>query len=405
MKIYTVANFILKKVARLELVFWSSFAMNYKKNRKITMADPYFDTSDRERIHREVDKILDQSLSMGPNVSAFENEFASQMNVKHAIAMNSCTSTLEAALLAHDISGKEVIIPSQTFIATGMAVHLNGGIPIFAEISPDTMCLDIVDVKSKITQNTAGIVIVHMTGIVTPNIMEFKSLCEKNNLFLIEDAAHSPGALIDGQFAGTIGDVGCFSFFPSKIITSGEGGMLVTNNDEIGRFAKSFQNRGRDMTSNIEIYNMPGRNVRMTEMSALLGRIQLEKLEYFLEKRRNFATIYRRELFGVNGFKLLISDDLKSSSFWKVPIILDGEIDRVALTENMRSKGVSVDWAYNPPVHLQPVFVNLYQTFVGQLPITEDILMRHICLPCHPRMDESDVIYVTEVLKQCLKGR
>jgi perosamine synthetase len=373
------------------------------KIRKITMADPYFDSSDRERIHREVDKILDQSLSMGPNVRAFEDEFASQMNVTHAIAMNSCTSTLEAALLAHNIHRKEVIIPSQTFIATGMAVHLNGGIPVFAEISPQTMCLDIDDVKSKITSNTAGIVLVHMTGIVTPNIMKFKDLCDENGLFLIEDAAHSPGALVDGKFAGTIGDAGCFSFFPSKVITSGEGGMLVTNDDDIADFARSFQNRGRDMKANTEIYNIPGRNVRMTEMSALLGRIQLEKLDDFLRQRRALAHIYQVELRGLDGVDVLIPNDIQSSSFWKVPIILAREIDREALTENMRSKGVSVDWAYNPPLHLQPVFISLYQTFEGQLPITEECLRRHICLPCHPRMELDDALYVTRVLKQCLK--
>jgi len=378
--------------------------MNYK-TKKITMADPYFDSNDRERIHQEIDEILDQSLSMGPNVRAFELEFAAQMHVKHAIAMNSCTSTLEAALLAHEISGKEVIIPSQTFIATGMAVHLTGGTPVFAEISPETMCLDFDDVKSKITPNTAGIVIVHMTGIVTPNIMKFKNLCDENDLFLIEDAAHSPGAVVDGKFAGTVGDVGCFSFFPSKVITSGEGGMLVTNDDEIARFAKSYQNRGRDMSSNVEIYNMPGRNVRMTEMSALLGRIQLEKLDDFLEKRRALASIYQRELCGVDGLDVLIPKDIKSSSFWKVPVILNSDIDRSALTDNMRSKGVSVDWAYNPPLHLQPVFVDLYQTFEGQLPITESCLARHICLPCHPRMTEKDAFYVAQVLKDFLKDR
>ncbi|MDB9754292.1 DegT/DnrJ/EryC1/StrS family aminotransferase [Amylibacter sp.] len=378
--------------------------MNYKA-KTITMADPYFDSNDRERIHQGIDEILDQSLSMGPNVRAFELEFAAQMNVKHAIAMNSCTSTLEAALLAHNVLGKEVIIPSQTFIATGMAVHLNGGTPVFAEISPETMCLDIDDVKSKITPNTVGIVLVHMTGIVTPNIMEFKNLCDEQNLFLVEDAAHAPGALVDGKFAGTIGDVGCFSFFPSKVITSGEGGMLVTNNDEIAGFAKSYQNRGRDMSSNVEIYNMPGRNVRMTEMSALLGRIQLEKLDDFLEKRRVLANIYKTELSEVDGLDVLIPKDIKSSSFWKVPVILNSDIDRLALTDNMRSNGVSVDWAYNPPLHLQPVFMDLYHTFEGQLPVTESCLARHICLPCHPRMTESEALYAAQVLKDYLKDR
>lgn len=369
------------------------------------MADPHFDSDDRERIHKEIESILDNSLSMGPNVVAFQKEFAIKMNVTHAVAMNSCTSALESALLAHQVKGREVIVPSQTFIATGMAVHLSGGKPVFAEISPRTLCLDLDDVKSKVTKNTIGIILVHMTGIITPDILDFKNFCNENKLFLIEDAAHSPGAMSNDQYAGTIGDVGCFSFFPSKVMTSAEGGMLVTNNDEIAHFARSYQNRGRDMNSNVEIYNMPGRNVRMTEMSALLGRIQLEKLDVFLEKRRALASTYQKQLFGINSIDVLVPEDLKSSSFWKVPIILHNKIDRVALTDYLQSKGISVDWAYNPPLHLQPVFVNLYGTFEGQLPITERCLASHICLPCHPGMEEEDVLYVIHFLKDFLKNR
>ena len=375
------------------------------KNKKITMADPYFDASDRERIHREIDTILDKSLSMGPHVKAFEEEFASKMNAKHAVAMNSCTSTLEAALLAHDIKDREVIIPSQTFIGTGMAVHLNGGIPVFAEISPKTLCLDLEDVKSKVTKKTAGIILVHMTGIMTPDIMDFKSFCDESNLFLIEDAAHSPGAVIENKFAGTIGDAGCFSFFPSKIMTSGEGGMLVTNNDAVANYARSFQNRGRDMHSDLEVYNIPGRNVRITEISALLGRIQLERLDEFLLKRRMIASLYKSELEQLHfsdKIDVLVPREINSSSYWKVPIILDKRIDRADLTEKMNVKGISVDWAYNPPLHLQPVFINLYKTYQGQLPITEDCLNRHVCLPCHPGMTEEDTFRVIEGLRNIL---
>jgi perosamine synthetase len=373
-------------------------------NKKITMADPFFDEHDRERIHKEIDNILDKSLSMGPNVLAFQREFAAKMNVKHAIAMNACTSTLEAALLAHDIKGKEVIIPSQTFIGTGMSVHLNGGIPVFAEISHKTFCLDLDDVKKKVTKNTAGIILVHMTGIITPNILDFKSYCIENELFLIEDAAHSPGAILDNQYAGTIGDAGCFSFFPSKVMTAGEGGMLTTNSDKIANFARSFQNRGRDMTSDTEIYNIPGRNVRITEMAALLGRIQLEKLDQFLAKRKSIATIYKNELAILNNkIDILIPEDINSSSFWKVPIILNKNIDRNALTEELNSLGIVVDWAYNPPLHLQPVFRDLYKTYNGQLPITEDLSSRHICLPCHPGMTEDDAFHVTNSIKLILK--
>ena len=216
--------------------------------RKIRMADLYFSTEDREWIHREIDAILDGALSMGPNVHAFEQEFATRVGVRHAIAMNSCTSALEAALLSKDASGKEVIVPAETFIATGMAVHLAGGIPVLAEISESTLCLDLDDIKRRLTKRTAGVILVHMAGLITPNILEFRQFCDENGLFLIEDAAHSPGASHDGRSAGSFGHAGCFSFYPTKVITAGEGGMLTTDDDEIAAFARSFQHRGVDLS-------------------------------------------------------------------------------------------------------------------------------------------------------------
>lgn len=371
--------------------------MNKKRN--INMADPYFSPDEVKLIHQEVDNILTNALSMSSNVKHFEEDFAKKMSVKYAVAMNACTSTLEAALCFHNIKGKEVIIPSQTFIATGMAVHLNGGIPVFAEISPNTFCLDLDDVKKRVTENTAGIILVHMTGIITPDIFEFKKFCKEKDLFLIEDAAHSPGAILNKSYAGSIGDAGCFSFFPSKVITSGEGGMLITNNKEVADFARSFQNRGRDMSAEIETYKIPGRNVRITEFSALLGRIQLKKLDEYLSQRRQIANIYKSELSHVNNIEHLFPDDMNSSAFWKVPIILDSKINRVKLTNELKLNGINVDWAYNPPLHLQPVFIDLYNTYEGQLPITEDCLKRHICLPCHPRMNDEDAYFVAEKIK------
>ena len=149
------------------------------------MADPFFSADDRKKIHAEVDRILDTSLSMGPNVRAFEEEFADRVGVRHAIAMNACTSALEASLLAHNISGREVIIPAETFIATGMAVHLAGGIPVFAEISDKTLCLDLEDIKKRVSEKTAGIILVHMSGLMVENISEFRKFCDQNKIFLI----------------------------------------------------------------------------------------------------------------------------------------------------------------------------------------------------------------------------
>jgi perosamine synthetase len=370
--------------------------------RKINMADPHFNEEDRVWVHREIDAILDGALSMGPNVQAFEREFASRVAVRHAIAMNSCTSALEAALQAKGCVGREVVVPAETFIATGMAVHLAGGIPVFAEISESTLCLDLDDVKNKLTQRTAGVILVHMAGLVTPDILAFRQFCDDNGIFLIEDAAHSPGARHRGREAGSFGHAGCFSFFPTKIITSGEGGMLTTDDDDVAAFARSLQHRGRDMQSLSERYVLPGRNVRMTETTALLGRVQFSHLDEFLARRRQVAAIYVRELTGLQGLRLILPEALESSSFWKVPLLLDRSLDRAAISERMAAFGIAVDWAYQPALHLQPVFRDLYGTTEGLLPRTEDLLSRHLCLPCHPRMTDEDAIQVAKVLRDAV---
>ena len=372
--------------------------------RKISMADPCFSEDDRKWIHREIDTILDGALSMGPNVRAFEQEFAARVGVRHAIAMNSCSSALEAALLSKGVAGREVIVPAETFIATGMAVHLTGGIPVFAEIAGSTLCLDLEDVKRRLTPRSAGVILVHMAGLITPDILEFRKFCDENGLFMIEDAAHSPGARHGGREAGSFGCAGCFSFYPTKVLTAGEGGMLTTNDDEVAAFARSYQHRGRDMQSQVERYVLPGRNVRMTEIAALLGRVQLSHIDEILFRRRQVAAIYGRELTGLAGLRLILPESMESSSFWKVPVLLDGSQDRVSITERMAAAGIAVDWAYQPALHLQPVFRDIYGTTEGLLPRTEDLLSRHLCLPCHPRMTDEDAIRVARTLIDAVRG-
>lgn len=368
------------------------------------MAHPYFNKKDRAKIRKGLDAILDGELSMGTNVKAFEQEFAISVGVRHAIAMNSCTSTLEAALLAHNVAGREVILPAETFVATGMAIHLCGARPIFSEISTQTLCLDIADVKRKVNRKTAGIIWVHMAGFISPEIFSMRRFCEQRGLFLIEDAAHAVGAKLNGVKAGAWGHAGCFSFYPSKVITAGEGGMLTTNEEKIAQFARSYQNRGRDMENKSERYSLPGRNVRMTEIAALIGRTQLSRLEEFLRHRRMIAATYRQYLQRDDQIQLLIPEDLKSSALWKIPVLLTKGQDRNKITNTMLKAKIAVDWAYHPALHLQPVFRNLYGTKEGLLPITENLLSRHLCLPCHPKMTKADAVRVAKVLTMALKN-
>lgn len=373
------------------------------KTYKITMADPYFSSQDRARIHAEVEAILSGLLSMGPNVKAFEEEFARMVGVRHAIAMNSCTSALEAALVGLGVNpDDEVIIPGETFIATGMAVHLVGGAPVFAEIFPETFCLDLGDVKRRGTARTKGIIMVYMGGLIPPNIEDFVKYCEAQGWFLIEDAAHAPGARLGGKAAGSFGHAGCFSFFPTKVITAGEGGMLTTDDEKVARVVRSLQHRGRDFDSAHEQYSLPGRNVRLPEFSALLGRIQLGHLKEFLAERQRVMTIYRLAFREDARVKLITPSEETASAYWKVPLLLPRGVDRVALTSYLQEAGVFIDHTYNPPLHLQPVFRALYNISEGHLPITEDLLSRHICLPCHPRISDDEAHYVVHTLKAAL---
>jgi len=369
---------------------------------KINMADPYFSSLDREWIHQEIDSILDGVLSMGPNVKSFEFEFAKMAGVRHAVAMNSCTSALEVSLASLGAKGGEVIIPAETFIATGMAVYLAGAIPKFAEISESTFCLDLDDVRKKVNRNTKGIILVHMAGLITPDIEKFRSFCNENSLFLIEDAAHAPGATRFNKKAGSFGHVGCFSFYPTKVITSGEGGMLITDDDDIALYARSQQHRGRDIVQAVEQYSLPGRNIRMTEMAALLGRVQLSHLSEYLTRRKLISEIYQQELQSEHRINIIFPDEVDASSYWKIPVLLNGEVDRELVTRKMNDAGISIDWAYQPALHLQPVFKTLMGSYLGQLPRTEALLKRHICLPCHPRMEMEDAKYVSRSLRTIL---
>ena len=243
----------------------------------------------------------------------------------------------------------------------------------------------------------------HFAGIITPEFQQILDFCRDKGLFVIEDAAHAPGAMVGEKYAGTLGDVGCFSFFPSKIITSAEGGMLTTNNSDIAKFARSHQNRGRDMDKAEELYSLPGRNVRLSEFNAMLGRCQLRHLENFIAKRRLLANTYFEKLSSCNFVQLVSANVLEESSFWKFPILLSNAEIKDVISRELRLQNIASDSAYSPPLHLQPVMQYLFGSKHGNLPKSEDILSRHLCLPVHPRMSVEDVQRIVDIIQGCTK--
>jgi perosamine synthetase len=368
-------------------------------NHPLTTAYPYFPPEEQEWLNKELRAILNGQLAMGPRVAQFEKEFAAYCDLPYGVAFPSCTSSMEAALLALGVGpGDEVLVPVETFIATGMVVSLVGARPVFTEISSATFSMDFDDAWARVTERTRGAIVVHFGGFISPQLPEFVRKMNEWGRFVIEDAAHAPGAELNGKLAGSFSDAGCFSFYPTKIMTTGEGGMLVTHREDIAKTARSLQNRGRDMNNREESYILRGRNNRFTEIAAAMGLSQLRCLPDFLAQRRRVAAIYDELLLKSELFVPLLAGDNSVPSYWRYVATPSMNIDRRVLRDRLAADGISIDWAYDPPLHLQPVFRETMGTKPGMLPTSERVLSRHICLPVHAQMRDIDAQFVAERL-------
>lgn len=369
------------------------------------VAYPYFPEEEIDPILEQFKSILkgDAMLSMGANVKAFENEFASYCGSSFGVATNSCSAALEISLRTLQLQKTdEVILPAETFIATGASVIREGGKVVFAEIDPQTFCLSAASVRDKITPHTKAVIVVHMAGLVTPDILEIVDICKQNNLILIEDVAHAPGAEYQGQKAGSFGDFGCFSFYSTKVITAAEGGMLVTSNEEFYKQANSFRNRGLDLQAKSEQYIGLGTNNRMTEFSAILGRSQFKHLDSFINHRNKIASLYHNALKDHHLVSPLPLPEKCHHSYWRYIVKLDKGIDRYQLREDLKEVGVAIDWAYDPPLHLQPFFKKTNQTEPGDLPVTEEAMKHFVCLPIHMLIKEKDAQTISQLFIQAI---
>lgn len=375
--------------------------MNYEHDpaHPLTTAFPYFPPKEQQWLEVEMREILNGQLSMGPRVAKFEQEFADFCGQPYGIAFPSCTSSMEAALLALGVGpGDEVLVPVETFIATGMVVSLVGAGPVFTEVARETFSMDFDDAWSRVTERTRGAIVVHFGGFISPALPAFVERMHETGRFVIEDAAHAPGAELNGRRAGSFGDAGCFSFYPTKIMTTGEGGMLVTAREDIAKAARSLQHRGRDFDVRDERYKLPGRNNRFTEIAAAMGLSQLRCLPEFLDSRRRVAATYDELLLRSELFVPLLAQTGSAPSYWRYVVLPTVKLDRVALRDRLAADKVVVDWAYDPPLHLQPVYQNLMKTRPGMLPRSEELLSQHVCLPVHACMREEDARFVADRL-------
>jgi len=335
-------------------------------------------------------------LTDGPYAQEFERKFAEYNGTKHALAVNSGTAALDVALHYFKLEGKEVIVPTNTFVSTPNAVVYSGGKPVFADTNPTTLGIDVEDVKRKVTDKTAGVIVVHIAGLICPQIRELQEFCQQKNLFLVEDCAHAHGATADGQKAGTFGDVGCFSFYPTKVMTSGEGGMVVTDNANLVEEAKLLRNCGQNSERQMVIL---GNNFRLSEMAAIVGLNQLGRLEEFLLKRNGVARAYEEALEDVEGVELFRVPTGFRHSYYKYPLLLKEGVDRQRVADKMREQfGIETGNVYYPPCHLHPYYMQQWGTKKGDLPASERVLKQVICLPMHIGVTSENVKYVAKSL-------
>lgn len=374
-----------------------------------TTTKPYIPPEDIPSILDEIRLVLEnkEMLTMGRHVQEFERQFSEYVGTKYGIATNSCTTGLESILRAINVKGHEVVLPTQTFIATGSSVVNAGGIPIFCDINTYDYNASFNSIKEHVTPKTKAVILVHFGGLINQDIWEIKEYCEDRNLYLIEDCAHAHGATIDSTKAGNIGDVACFSFFATKIITTGEGGMVTTNNEELYQIISSLRNRGIDINSKYEIFSRIGSNYRMPEINAIIGLSQLNHLDEFLMHRRTIAKIYDQyleELEDQGYVEMIKRPKNVENSFWRYTIKLNKAEERNLLKESLLKKDIKIDWPYDPPLHLQPVFREMYGISEGWLPIAESEMKRHICLPMNMNITQSGAESIIKKISEEIKN-
>jgi len=329
-------------------------------------------------------------LAQGPKVEEFEALFASYIGTKYAMATSSGTAALHIALLASGIgNGDEVITTPFSFIATANAILFCGARPIFVDIDKDTFCIDPGLIRAKITSKTKAVLPVHLYG-QPCNMKEIAKICREHNLILMEDACQAHGAEYHGKKLGSF-DIGCFSFYPTKNMTTGEGGMILTDDSNIAERARMIRSHGQKEKY---IHELLGHNYRMTEIAAAIGVCQLKKLDEFNRQRIEHARFLTEKLGKIRGLIVpFVAPDVKHV-FHQFTIKVTGNfsMSRDELKQRLNDKGIITEVYYPLPIHKQPLYKEL--GYDDSLPDAEKACEEVLSLPVHPLLTEEDLNYI-----------
>jgi dTDP-4-amino-4,6-dideoxygalactose transaminase len=349
-------------------------------------------------------------LTMGRVTQDFESAFAAYTGAKHALAVTNATAALHMACMAIGLqAGDEVIVPSLTFVASANCIRYTGATPVFADItSENDLNISPAAVEALITERTRAIMLVHFGGYAC-NMQRILELAHMHSLKVIEDAAHATGSWLQNRHLGTIGDIGCFSFFSNKNMTTGEGGMVVTDDDAL--FEKLRLLRSHGMTTltwdrhkghawSYDVVEL-GYNYRIDEIRAALGTVQLNKLERNNECRRQLVRLYRNTLQELPQIGIPFLGHPGITSAHIMPILLPSGINRVLFMEQMKSQGIQTSIHY-PPIHKFMAYKGTVKSSRDQLLVTENVAEREVTLPLYPAMSEEDVAIVVTAIANSL---
>jgi dTDP-4-amino-4,6-dideoxygalactose transaminase len=373
----------------------------------IPIAKPYLNEDDAQAAY---DVIMSGWITQGPRVQEFEEKFAAYTGAKHAVAVSNCTTGLHLAMIVAGIgAGDEVICPSMSYIATANSIMYVGAKPVFAEVHPETYNLDVNDTEQRITSKTKAILLVHQIG-MPADIDAFRALCDKHKLTLIEDAACAAGSSYKGQKIGAHSDLVCFSFHPRKVISTGDGGMVTTNNEALAERMKLLRQHGMSVNAGarhgatkiiFEDHLEVAYNYRMTDIQAAVGIKQLEKLDWIVEERRKIAQRYLTELADITCIRLPKEEAGYFTNWQSFSIYLKPEspLSRNELMQALLDHGIASRRGVMTS-HRETAYKEYCNGL--SLPKTEDACDNSIIIPLFVPMTDDDVTTVVQALHNLL---
>lgn len=355
----------------------------------------------------EIDAVVDVMrsgwLSIGPKIEEFEKKIAAYVGVKHAIAVNSGTSGLHLLIKSFDIKdADEVITTPFSFVASTNCIIFERAKPVFVDINQDTLEMDIDGIESKITDRTKAILAVDVFG-QPMDIRRLRDIADKYKLVLIEDSCEALGSEYDGIKSGSLADAAVFAFYPNKQITTGEGGMIVTNDDNIADLCRSYRSQGRAITGFWLHHERMGYNYRMSELNAAVGSVQMDRLDGIIKKRNAVANEYNERLSKIKGVIIPYVSPKATIMSWFVYVVrLSENIDRDNVMEYLKQNGVACR-PYFTPIHIQPYIKEQFGFEEMEFPNTAKAGRSCIALPFYNDLDSEKIEYVTVTLEKAIE--